>query len=326
MNRRNFIAFGGAWVAAGPLLAHAQRSNPVVGFIGSPTAEEWKDIVAAFKQGLSDGGYVEGRNLAIEYRWANDQYDRMPGLALDLVSRRVDVIVAGGGTRSIQAAMTATRAIPIVFISGGDPVQLGLVASLDRPSGNVTGIMFTDSAYGAKRIELLRELVPSARAVAALVNPNNPITQRGVADMVATAQGLGLLVHVIHASVQSDLETAFAGLHGLRAGGLIVHADPFLLSQRDGIVALAARHRMPTIYGLREFATTGGLISCGASITGVYRHAGAHTGRILAGAKPGDLPVGRPETFELIVNRRTAAALGLTLPPRLLAAADQVID
>jgi putative ABC transport system substrate-binding protein len=326
MNRRDFIALGGAMVAAWPVLARAQGAKPVVGFIGAATPSEWKDIVTSFNQGLNDGGYADGRNLAIEYRWAHDQYDRMPGLALDLVGRGVDVIVAGGGTRSIQAAMTATRAIPIVFISGGDPVQLGLVASLDRPAGNVTGVMFTDAAYGAKRIELIKELVPSARAVAAMVNPNNPISSRGVADMLVTGQRLRLLVHILNASSDGDLETAFGGLPLLQAGGLVVHADPFLLSRREKIVALAARHRAPAIYGLREFATSGGLVSYGTSITGVYRHAGTQTARILKGARPGELPVERPMVSELIVNRRTAKALGITLPPSLIAAADHVIE
>jgi putative ABC transport system substrate-binding protein len=326
MNRRDFIASGGAMVAAWPGLARAQGAKPVVGFIGAATAAEWSDLVAAFVMGLNDGGYEDGRNVAIEYRWAHDQYDRMPGLALDLVSRRTDVIVAGGGTRSIQAAMTATRAIPIVFISGGDPVQLGLVASLDRPAGNVTGVMFTDAAYGSKRIELLKELMPSARAVAALVNPNNPISSRGVADMLVTGQRLGLLVHVLNASSERDLETAFGGLPLLQAGGLVVHADPFLLSQRERIVALAARNRTPAIYGLREFATSGGLVSYGASITGIYRHAGTQTARILKGARPGELPVERPTVSELIVNRRTAKALGITLPASFIANADQVIE
>jgi putative ABC transport system substrate-binding protein len=307
-----------------PFAARAQR--PVIGFLGSATAAEWAALVAAFNAGLNQNGYTDGHNIAIEYRWAQDQYDRMPTLALDLVARRVDLIAATGGTRSIQSAMTATRTIPIVFVSGGDPIQLGLVASLDRPAGNVTGVMFSDTAFAAKRLDIIKTLVPHARTVAALFNSNNPITQRGIADMSAAARAHGLLIHFLFASTPDELDRSFAGLAGLGATALVVHADPFLLNQRDAIVALAVRHRMPVIYGLREFAVAGGLMSYGASILNVFQQAGAHAARILSGVRPGDLPVLQSTSSELVVNLRSARALGIDIPASLRAAADQVIE
>jgi putative ABC transport system substrate-binding protein len=324
MKRREFIGLvGGAITAvAWSRPAGAQRGGPVVGFIGSATRAEWADLVAAFNRGLNDGGYLEGQNVSVEYRWAEDQYDRMPDLAADLVRRQVDVIAATGGTRSVQAAMAATKTIPIVFVTGGDPVQLGLVSSLNRPGGNATGVVLFISALAAKRLELLRDLVPTANVVAALVNPNNPITAPDIRDMTEAARTLGLQIQILTASTESEIDAAFAALPARGAGGLVVHVDPFLLNQRDRIVALAARQRVPTVYGLREFAASGGLVSYGTSIASVFRQVGVYTARILGGATPADLPVQQPATFEMVINLKAASALGLTIPRRLFVGAE----
>ena len=325
MNRREFgVLLGGA--ALSPFAAHAQQSARTIGFLGSATADEWADLVAAFNRGLNERGYTDGQNVVIEYRWAQDQYDRMPSLALDLVSRRVDVIAATGGTRSVQAAMLATRSIPVIFVTGGDPVQLRLVTNLERPGGNATGVMFSDSAFAARRIEIIKSLVPTARSVGTLVNLNNPISAGAMVEMSAAAQANGLLLHFLNATTPGEIAQAFSHAATLGVAGLVVHADPFLLNQRDAIVALAARERMPTIYGLREFAVSGGLMSYGASISAVFRQAGAYTGRILSGAKPVDLPVVQSSSSELVVNQRAAKAMGLTIPRNLLATATLVIE
>jgi putative tryptophan/tyrosine transport system substrate-binding protein len=327
MRRREFITLLGGAAAGWPLTARAQQpATPVVGFLGSATHVEWLDLVAAFNKGLNERGYVDGQNVAVEYRWAEGRYDRMPDLAADLVRRRVDVIAATGGTRSVQAAMAATKTIPIVFVTGGDPVQLGLVSSINRPGGNVTGIMLFISDLAAKRLELLRDLVPAANVVAALVNPNNPITPPDIRDMTEAASLLGLQIHFLTASTESDINAAFAALPARGVGGLVVHVDPFLLDQRDRIVSLAARQRLPTVYGLREFAASGGLVSYGASIASVFREVGLYTGRILSGTKPADLPVLQPSRFEFVLNLKTAKALGLDIPRSVRAFATEVIE
>lgn len=327
MNRREFGVLMGGAAALAPFAAHAQQPPPrTIGFLGSATAAEWADLVAAFNRGLNESGYTDGQNVVIEYRWAQDQYDRMPSLALDLVSRRVDVIAATGGTRSVQAAMLATRSIPVIFVTGGNPVQLRLVTNLERPSGNATGVMFSDSAFASKRIEIIKSLVPNARSVATLVNLNNPISAGAMVEMSAAAQSNGLLLHFLSAGTPGELDQAFARATLLGDAGVVVHADPFLLNQRDAIVALAARERLPTIYGLREFVAAGGLMSYGASISAVFRQAGDYTGRILSGAKPSELPVVQSSSYELVINQRAAKAMGLVIPQNLLATANLVIE
>jgi putative ABC transport system substrate-binding protein len=275
---------------------------------------------------LSETGYVEGQNVAIEYRWAEDHYDRLPAFAADLVSRKVDVIVTGGGIHTVRAAKNATSTIPIVFESGGDPVGDGLVASLARPGGNLTGITFLTAQLIPKRLELLRELVPQAGVIALLVNPNNANIEREMRDMQEAAHEKGVQLRILTASSESEIAAAFSDLNQRQAGALVVEADSFFARQRDQLVELAARHAVPSIYWFPEFARAGGLISYGPSLTVVYRQIGIYVGRILKGAKPADLPVVQPTTFELVINLKTAKALGLTVPPAILARADEVIE
>ena len=282
--------------------------------------------MAAFRQGLSETGYVEGQNVAIEYRWAEGRYDRLPALAADLVGRKVDVIVTSGGDPAALAAKNATSTIPIVFTVGGDPVAAGLVASLARPGGNLTGVSILAVELMPKRLELLSELVPQARVIALLVNPNNPNAERIMRDVQEAARAKGVQLHILKAGTESEIDAAFASLVQLQAGALVVGADPFFNSRREQLVALAARHAVPAIYEWREFAAAGGLISYGASLTAAYRQVGIYAGKILKGAKPADLPVQQPTTFELVVNLKTAKALGLTVPPSILARADEVIE
>jgi putative ABC transport system substrate-binding protein len=325
MRRRDFMTvLVGA--AAYPLSAVAQQKPmPVVGFLGATSTDPNAPFLAAFRQGLSETGYVEGQNVAIEYRWAEGRYDRLPALAADLVGRKVGVIVTTGGAVTAHAAKSATSTIPIVFVVA-DPIAAGLVASLSRPGGNLTGFSIMTAELMAKRLELLSELVPQARVIALLANPDNPITEAMIRDVQEAARVKGLQLHILKASAEGEFEADFASLVQLQAAALLVGADSFFASRREQLVALAARHTVPAIYESRSFVAAGGLISYGASFAGMYRQLGIYAGRILKGEKPADLPVQQPTTFELVVNLKTAKALGLTLPPSILARADEVIE
>jgi putative tryptophan/tyrosine transport system substrate-binding protein len=318
------LLLGGAMTAARALHAQ-QKALPVIGYLSGASPGPYAPYVAAFRLGLSDTGYVEGQNLAIEYRWAEGRYDRLPALAADLVARKVDLIAADGIPAAL-AAKSATSTIPIVFAVGADPVAGGLVASLARPGGNLTGVSVMASELVPKRIELLSELVPQAGVIALLVNPNNPDAERVVRDGQDAARAKGVQLPVLKASTESEIDAAFATLVQLQAGGLVVQAEPLFNSRREQLVALASRHAVPAISAWREFADAGGLISYGASRTGGWRQIGTYVGKILKGAKPADLPVQQPTTFELVVNLKTAKALGLTLPQSILQLADEVIE
>jgi ABC-type uncharacterized transport system substrate-binding protein len=325
MRRREVLLWllGGALTAARALRAQ-QKAMPVIGFLNSTSPGPFAPQVAAFHQGLSETGYVEGQNVVIEYRWAEGRDDRLPALAADLVGRKVDVI-ATSGTPPAQAAKTATSTIPIVF-SVGDPVGLGLIASLSRPGGNLTGVSNLAVELNPKRLELVSELVPQAGVIALLVNQNNPNTARNIEDMQSAARLKALQLPILKAGTESEIDAAFANVVRLHAGALVVATDPFLNSRRDQLVALASRHAVPAIYYWREFPAAGGLISYGPSNTAAHRQVGIYTGRILKGAKPADLPVEQPTRFELVVNLNTANALGLTVPPSILSRADEVIE
>ena len=326
MKRREFIA--GAGVAAiWPFVARAQQpAMPVIGFLSSRSPGESEAVVAAFRQGLADTGYVVGQHLAIEYRWAEGQYDRLPGLAAELVGLRVAAILAAGGPPAALAAKKATSTIPIVFSAANDAVGLGLVASLGQPGGNVTGMSLFNTALAPKRLELLRELIPSVKVVAYLTNPANPGAQGEVREVQAAAEVTGIELRVLHASSEDELDAAFARLTEVHAGGLLVAAEPFFDSRRARIVALAAKAEIPTGYGWRENVALGGLTSYGTSLPGSYRQAGVYVGRVLKGEKPADLPVMQPTKFEFTINLKTAKALGISVPPTLLARADEVIE
>jgi putative ABC transport system substrate-binding protein len=327
MRRRDFITLLGGAAAAWPLAARAQQTAmPVVGFVGSTSPGSLRDAVAAFHRGLTEIGYVEGQNVAIEYRWAEGQYDRLPGLAADLVHRQVAVIAAIDGLPSILAAKAATTTIPIVFFTGGDPVQLGLVASMRRPDGNLTGVTALNVEIGAKRLELLHELIPTASVIVLLVNPTNALTKANTSNVQAAAGALGLQLHVLNASTEGDFDATFARLIELRAGGLVIAPDAFFISRSEQLARLALRHKVPAVFQYREFAAAGGLISYGGSRTDAYRQVGVYTGRVLKGAKPSELPVQQVTKVELFLNLKTAKALGITVPLPLSGRADEVIE
>jgi len=331
LKRRAFITLLGGAAAAWPLAARAQQSAiPVIGFLSGYPAEsfapETQPYAAAFRQGLSETGYSDGHNVVIEYRWAENQPSRLPVLAAELVRRKVAVIAATGGATSVVAAKAATTTIPIVFTGGGDPVALGLVASLNRPGGNVTGVTFLANILGAKRLELLNELAPGAGVIGLLVNPNNPNAASDTTDMETGARAIGKQLLLLHASTEREIDMAFATLAQQRIAALATAADAFFDSRRNQIVALATQHAVPAIYFSRQFVVAGGLMSYGASITAAYRQAGIYAARILKGDKPADLPVVQSTKVELVINLRTAKALGLTVPLTLQASADEVIE
>src|SRR5436190_11584772 len=326
IGRRDFIALLGGAASAWPLAAHAQQpAMPVIGFLGSSTPVDRAHYLTAFRQGLREDGYVEGQNVAIEYRWAQDQAERLPDLAGDLVRRQVTAIAAHDTTSSV-VAKAATTTIPIVFASGGDPVKLGLAASLNRPGGNVTGVTFVVAELGAKQLGLLHELQPGAVRIGVLVDPNFALTQSFVSDVQAAALSIGDQIEVLDAPTGRDIDTAFARLAQKPIDALLVGPGPLLDNRRIQLATLAAYHRVPAIYPLRAFAEAGGLMSYGTSITDAYRQAGVYTGRILKGEKPADLPVVQSIKFEFVINLNTARAFGLSFPPGLLAIADEVIE
>ncbi len=328
MKRREFLgALGGA--ASLPIAARAQQTRPVIGFLNAASANEFVHVVDAFRLGLNETGYVEDRNVAVEYRWADGQYDRLPGLAADLVDRRVSVIATGSATSAALAAKAATTTIPIVFMTGADPVELGLVTSLNLPGGNLTGVTTLNMEIAPKQLEILHDMLPTTSIMAVLVNPINTqtVVETQIRHAETTARILGLqMIYILRASSERDLDSAFSTLIERRAGGLLISADTFFSGKSRELATLAFRNAVPTISPYREFAKAGGLMSYGASITDLYRLVGVYTGRILKGERPADLPVQQAGKVELIVNLKTAKALGITVPPSLLARADEVIE
>ena len=326
MRRRDFIAGAAGLSAAWPLAVRAQQPTiPVIGLLGSATAREWAPSVAAFLRGLSEAGFAEGRDVAIEYRWAESQYDRLPSLAAELIQRQVSVIAALT-TPSAIAAKAATTTIPIVFTTIADPVQIGLVASLNRPGGNLTGVTFLNVEIVPKMLELLHEVVPTATTMAALVNPANPNANTWSASLEVAARTLGLELNVLKASTEDDIDRTFATLIPLQVGGLVIVNDIFLITREQQLASLALRHSMPTIFQTRASVVAGGLMSYAGSAPDAYRQAGVYTGRVLKGEKPADLPVQRSAKVELIINLKTAKMLGLTFPITVLGRADEVIE
>ena len=327
MKRREFITLLGGAAAAWPLTARAQQPvMPVIGYLSMRSAKSDLPMLAAFRQGLNETGFVEGKNVTIEYRWGDGQYDRLPAFAANLVRQRVAVIVTSGGGPAALVAKMATTEIPVVFNVGEDAVRSGLIASINRPGGNLTGVMSLLEILGAKQLGLLRELVPRASTIAMLVNPNDTWAETQIAHTQTAAQELGQELIVLNASAESEINAAFSTMSNRRAGALLVVASPLFVTRADHLVALAASHALPAIYFRRELADAGGLMSYGSSTNEMYGQMGIYTGKILNGAKPADLPVIQPTKFELVINLKTARALGLTVPPTLLALADEVIE
>jgi putative tryptophan/tyrosine transport system substrate-binding protein len=328
MKRREFIALFGGAAAGWPLAARAQQqAKAVVGILSSETLDLSAGRVRALRQGLSESGYVEGRNVEIEYRWAENQYDRLPTLAADLVHRQVSVIATIGSTQAVSAAKAATATTPIVFVTGGDPVKIGLVASLNQPGGNLTGVTVLSVEILPKRLELLHELVPTTTVIAVLVNPTNPQqTEAEMREVQTAARNLGLQLHILTAGTDSDIDAAFAAVMQVRAGALLIGNDAFFNSRSEELAARTLRDAVPTIFNLREFTAAGGLMSYGASLTDAYRQAGVYIGRIVKGETPADLPVVQSTKVELFINLKTAKALGINVPLPLLGRADEVIE
>jgi ABC-type uncharacterized transport system substrate-binding protein len=326
IRRRAFITLLGSAAAAWPLAARGQQPTmPVIGFLNGASPEGYAPYVTAFRQGLKEAGYVEGQNVTIEYRWAEGQYDRLPALAADLVRRNVTVIAATS-TPAAQAAKALTSTVPIVFTTGDDPIKLGLVASFNRPGGNATGVSHLIGELGSKRLGLLRELLPGITVITTLLNPNFPGAERQLRDAEAAAGALGLQLIVLRASTEREIDAAFATMAQQGASALVVGGDPSFVARREQIVALAARHAIPTIYPVRDFAVAGGLMSYGTDFADAYRQAGVYTGRIVRGEKPADLPVQRSTKFELVINLKTARTLGVTIPAGVFSIADEVIE
>jgi putative ABC transport system substrate-binding protein len=325
MKRRELILLLAGMITAAHALRAQQKAMQVIGFLSSENSAALAPRLAAFRHGLGETGYVEGQNVAIEYRWAEGQYDRLPALAADLVERKVDIIATSGGNFSALAAKNATSSIPIVFVAGGEPVQEGLVAGLARPGGNLTGVTALAIELWGKRVELISELAPEARVIAHLVDPKFPSAERAIKAVQEASRAKGLQLRILKATTESEMTAAFASLVELQAGALIV-GDPFFLGRPEQVAALAARYAIPTIYDFRIYVAAGGLISYGTSLTDTYRNLGTYVGKILKGAKPADLPVQQPTRFELVVNLKTAKALGLTVPQSILARADEVIE
>jgi putative tryptophan/tyrosine transport system substrate-binding protein len=320
MRRREFLSLvSGA--AAWPLAANAQKTAlPTVGFLSGVSPKAYAEIVAAFLQGLKESNFIVGENVSVEYRWAEGQYDRLPAMAADLVNRQVAVIVAN--TPAAPVAKAATRNIPIVFLSSDDPVEIGLVASMNRPGGNVTGVSVISSALGGKQLGVLRQMVPTARSISYLVNPANPNSESNIKSVQQGALAIGLQMNILNARTEPEIDAAFR----VHADAFVVAPDSFFIGRSDQLTALAARHAVPTIYPFREFTASGGLLSYGASVPDLYRQVGMYTGRILRGAKPADMPVLQPTKFALVINLKTAKSLGLEIHPQLLATADEVIE
>jgi putative ABC transport system substrate-binding protein len=325
MRRREFIAGVSAAVAI-PVVSRAQSSIPKIGYLSARSPDDAGHLAAAFRGGLGNYGFVEGTNINIEYRWALGQLNRLPAMAQDLVKQGVDVLAATGGESAAFAAKGATSAIPTVFIIGGDPVKLGLVASYSRPGGNATGVNLFASTLAPKRVGLLRDLVPTVKTVGVLVNPDFPPAKGQISDVEAATKDLGLRVLPLRANTDSEIDEAFATLSQHRDTALAIEASPFFDTRRDKLVTLSARHAIPTIYHFREFVAAGGLISYGIDFADAYRQAGVQTGQILRGTKPAEIPISQPTKFELVVNLKTAAILGLTVPPGIMSIVDRVID
>jgi putative ABC transport system substrate-binding protein len=326
MKRREFITLLGGTAAAWPLAARAQQSLPVVGFLSARSAADSTGAVESFRKGLAEAGYTEGRNVLVEYRWADARFERLSALAEDLVHRNVAVIAAVGGQQTPRAAQTVTISISIVFGIGEDPIESGLVSSLNRPGGNMTGATFSSSQLGAKRLGLLHDVVPKAETIGMLVNQNSPQGKEQMADVRAAADKLGQRLVLLNGGSDAEIEMSFASLAPQQVGALLVAADPFFDPRRNRLITLSAQHRMPTLYHFRDFPLAGGLMSYGASITDLYRQVGVYVGRILKGDKPAELPIMQPSKFEFVINLKTAKALGLEFHPQLLGTADEVIE